>query len=339
MKTLRFVLLVAFVASLLLVAAPAVAQEPEYTYYFVSHIGPDDPNMKWLTVSTEEISKLLPVKVNYVAAEKFSVEQQVKNLEAAIAAEPDGLIVPITDPKALEGPLKEAIALGIPVIASNISDPRDAPDKIPYLTYVGGDEYLTGVKIGERMLKEFADQGKTLTRAVCANAAPGHVGIQMRCKGMKDVMDKAGVAYEELPMDPEPTKIYDTWAAYLEGHPDTNAVWAAVMLATPNIFKATKDAGREGEVVIASVDESPLSVEGIVRGHLLATHSQQFYLQGWVPVEWLYIYNRFGYMPPPELLTGPVIIDASNAEAWKATLMTVLGEDVYNDLAGWEAVE
>jgi len=337
MRTLRVVLFVAFVVSLLAVAAPAVAEEPEYTYYFVSHIGPDDPNMKWLTMSLDEVSKLLPVKVNYVAAEKFSVEQQVNNLETAIAAEPDGLIVPITDPKALEGPLKEAIEMGIPVIAANICDPRDAPDKIPYLTYVGGDEYLTGVKMGERFLKEF--EGKELKHAVCANAAPGHVGIQMRCKGMKDVMDAAGVSYEELPMEPEPTKIYDVWSAYLEGHPDTQAVWSAVMLATPNIFKATKDAGKEGEVVIASVDESPLSVEGILRGHLLATHSQQFYLQGWVPVEWLYIYNRFGYLPPPELLTGPVIIDSSNAAAWKEILIGIFGEELYNDLAGWGAVE
>jgi len=336
MRLLKVALLVAFVASLVIVAAPVAAEEPQYTYYFVSHIGPDDPNMKWLTVSTEEISKLLPVKVNYVAAEKFSVEQQVKNLEAAIAAQPDGLIVPITDPKALEGPLKEAIAAGIPVIASNIADPRDPPDKIPYLTYVGGDEYLTGIKIGERILKEFKDKGVTPGHTVCANAAPGHVGIQMRCKGMKEVMDKAGVSFEELPMDPEPTKIYDTWSAYLQGKPETNAVWCAVMLSTVNIYKATKDAGLTDKMVMATVDESPMAVEGILRGYVIATHSQQFYLQGWVPVEWLYIYNRFGYTPPETILTGPVIIDASNAAAWKEKLLNIFGEELYNQLAGWE---
>lgn len=336
MRLLRVVLLVVFVAGLVVIAAPAAAQGPQYTYYFVSHIGPDDPNMKWLTVSTEEISKLLPVKVNYVAAEKFSVEQQVKNLEAAIAAQPDGLIVPITDPKALEGPLKEAIAAGIPVIASNIPDPRDPPDKIPYLTYVGGDEYLTGVKIGERILKEFEAKGTKPGNTVCANAAPGHIGIQMRCKGMKDVMDKAGVAFEELPLEPEPTKVYDTWASYLQGKPETNAVWCAVMWETVNIYKATKDAGLLDKMIMATVDESPMAVEGILRGYVIATHSQQFYLQGWVPVEWLYIYNRFGYMPPETILTGPVIIDASNAAAWKEKLINIFGEELYNQLAGWE---
>jgi len=336
MRALKVVLLVAFVVGLVAVAAPVSAQEPEYTYYFVSHIGPDDPNMKWLTVSTEEIAKLLPVKVNYVAAERFSIEQQVENLEAAIAADPDGLIVPITDPVALEGPLKEAIAAGIPVIASNISDPRDPPEKIPYLTYVGGDEYLTGVKIGERILQEFEDRGVTPGHTVCANCAPGHVGIQMRCKGMKDVMDEAGVSFEELPMEPEPTKVYDTFTAYLQGKPETNAVWGAVMWETLNIYQAIKDAGLEKDIIVATVDESPMSVEGILRGYVIATHSQQFYLQGWVPVEWLYIYNRFGYMPPENILTGPVIIDASNAPAWKEKLQGIFGEELYNELAGWE---
>lgn len=334
---LRALLLLVLIAGLLVSFVPgpvAQAEEPKYTFYFVSHIGPPDPNMKWLTSSIEEISKILPVKVNYVAPERFSVEEQVKMLETAIAAEPDGLIVPITDPKALEAPLKEAIKMGIPVIASNIADPRPAPEKIPYLTYVGGDEYKTGVQMAARILEEFAPEKPE--RVACGLGHIGHVGAEMRCQGLIDTLEPEGITVEKVALTEEATKIYDVWSAYLEANPDTDAIWIVTMLATPYVYKATKDAGKEGEVVIATVDESPMSIEGILRGYVIATHSQQFYLQGYLPVLWLYIYKEYGYVPPPEEIIGPVIIDEKTAPAWKEKLIKLFGEETYNELAGWE---
>ncbi|GAG58189.1 unnamed protein product, partial [marine sediment metagenome] len=45
-------------------------------------------------------------------------------LNSAIATKPDGIAVTITDPAALDAPLRKAIAAGIPVIAINVPDPR-----------------------------------------------------------------------------------------------------------------------------------------------------------------------------------------------------------------------
>lgn len=313
--------------------AAAPAEEVKYTFYFVSHIGPADPNMQWLTQSIDAVSEILPVKVNYVASERFSVEEQVDMLQTAIAADPDGLIVPITDPIALERPLKEAIEAGIPVVASNIPDPRPAPEKIPYLTYVGGDEYLTGVQMAERLLEEFG--GGTPRRVACGIAHVGHVGAETRCQGLIDTLEPLGVKVEKIALTEEPAKITDVWRTYLEANPDTDGIWVVTMLATPFIYKVTEDLGLADQVKIATVDESPLAVEGILRGYVVATHSQQFYLQGYLPVMWLYIYNEYGYVPPPEEIIGPVIIDETTAADWKGRLVGLFGEDLYNELAGW----
>ena len=336
-RPISYVVLAVVLATMLVVLgampAPTAAQGPKYTFYFVSHIGPADPNMKWLTRSIEDVSKLLPVQVNYVAPEQFSVEQQVNMLQTAIAAKPDGLIVPITDPAALEGPLKEAIQAGIPVIASNIADPRPAPDKIPYLTYVGGDEYKTGIQMAERILKEF--EPNMPKRVACGIGHVGHVGAEMRCKGLIDTLQPKGVTVEKVALTEEPAKISDTWRSYLQAHTDTDAIWIVTMLATPYVYQVTKDVGLTDQVKIATVDESPMSVEGILRGYLIATHSQQFYLQGYLPVVWLYIYKEYGYVPPPEEIIGPVIIDKNSAAEWKARLVSLFGEETYNELAGW----
>jgi simple sugar transport system substrate-binding protein len=327
------VLLMAMLVVSASVPAMTTAQEPKYTFYFVSHIGPADPNMKWLTQSIEDASRLFPVKVHYVAPEVFSVEQQVNMLQTAIAAKPDGLIVPITDPAALDAPLREAINAGIPVIASNIADPRPAPEKIPYLTYVGGDEYKTGVQMAERILKEF--EPNMPKRVACGIGHVGHVGAEMRCQGLIDTLQPKGVTVEKVALTEEPAKIADTWRSYLQANPDTEAIWIVTMLATPYVYNVTKELGLTDKVKIATVDESPMSVEGILRGYVIATHSQQFYLQGYLPVVWLYIYKEYGYVPPPEEIIGPVIIDKSTAADWKTRLVNLFGEQTYNELAGW----
>ncbi|MGC8880073.1 MAG: sugar ABC transporter, partial [Anaerolineae bacterium] len=101
------------------------------------------------------------------------------------------------------------------------------------------------------------------------------------------------------------------------------------------VYNVTKELRLTDKVKIATVDESPMSVEGILRGYVIATHSQQFYLQGYLPVVWLYIYKEYGYVPPPEEIIGPVIIDKSTAADWKARLVKLFGEQTYNELAGW----
>jgi simple sugar transport system substrate-binding protein len=78
-----------------------------------------------------------------------------------------------------------------------------------------------------------------------------------------------------------------------------------------------------------------VSLEGIADGKILCTHSQGFYLQGYLPPEWLYFYLHFGYTPPPEIITGPIVIDKKNVQKWKKLVMTIFGEKTYKELILW----
>jgi|UniRef100_A0A7V3YFA9 simple sugar transport system substrate-binding protein len=332
----RALLLVVVLGLTVGLSIAAMAGEAKYTFYFVSHIGPADPNMLWLTKSIDAIKKVLPVEVIYSAPEVFSIEKQRELLEAAIAAKPDGLIVPITDPVALEEPLRRAIAQGIPVVASNIEDPRPEPEKIPYLTYVGGDEYQTGWKMAEYVLGYFAEQNKQIRKVVVGIGHVGHVGAERRAQGMMDRMAQENIPVLKVALTEEPSKIYEVARSTLEANPDVDVFWVVTMLATPFVRKAIVDLGLQNQVALATVDESPMAIEGILKGYVIATHSQQFYLQGWLPVMWLYIYKEYGYVPPSRELVGPVIIDRSTAEGWKKRLIDIFGEEQYYKLAGWE---
>ena len=336
------VMLVVAMCIVSFVAPEGRAEDPKYTFYFVSHIGPADPNMKWLTMSSEDFMKRFPeVKIVYVAPEEFSISKHLDMLKNAIAAQPDGLIVPITDPTALENELKEAIAGGIPVVASNIPDPREGEEKIPYLTYVGGDEYLTGYQMGKTVIK-WAKDGKVPMpkEAVAAIPHVGHIGHEMRAKGLADAMAEIDAKAEKLAIGENPAEAKSILNSYLIAHPDVNVIYTTASFASPWAYGVAKDLDMAPDVddkgvTILTVDASPVSLEGILRGKVLATHSQGFYMQGWAPAEWLYFYHELGYTPPPEILTGPIVVDPTNVAQFKEMVMKIFGKETYEGMTLW----
>jgi len=88
-------------------------------------------------------------------------------------------------------------------------------------------------------------------------------------------------------------------------------------------------------MTILTVDESPNSLEGIKDGKLLATHSQGFWLQGYLPMEILYFYKKMGMYPLDDVLTGPVVINADNVDQWIKFVKNVVGEDAYKKQITW----
>jgi simple sugar transport system substrate-binding protein len=320
------------------VAAPAApATEPKYHFVMVSHIGAGDPNMLWLTYAIEDFQKRFPeVTIDYVSTDQFSVENLVSLTRQTVATKPDGLAIPIVAGEALAPVLQEAIDQGIPVVAVNTIPGGEKT--IPYLAYIGGDLYQDGVVLG-RALLDAAAAGKVPqpTGAVCANPDIGHQGLVTRCNGFNDTMAAAGISSEMLDISTDPARESSIMQAYLQGHPEVNAIFSTTARTGPVIYAAAKelnlapDADGEG-VTIVSVDESPVSLEGVKAGHILATHSQGFYLQGFTPFEILFYNRELGYRPTSDVLSGPILIDSSNVDKWIPLTRNAFG-DQYDTLA------
>jgi simple sugar transport system substrate-binding protein len=320
----------------------AIAQDKEYRFVMVSHIGSNDPNMNWLTTSMTEFEKKYPnVKTEYNSTDNYSVQELVRLLEQAISTHPDGIAVPIVSSDALEGPLREAIDQGIPVVAFNIPDARPADQRIPYLTYVGGDEYLTGKKLGEYALAQ-AEAGEIPmpTHVLCAIHDAAHQGLKARCAGMKDAMEAAGAKFDELFIGVEPATARNSMQSFLQANPDTNYIFTVAGWSSPWAWGVANDMGLDPDVddkgvTVLTVDEGPVSIEGVREGHILATNSQGFWLQGYMPMEWLYWNKTHGYAPQSDILTGPILIDKDNADEWATLVRGVFGDKAYDEQNTW----
>ena len=322
-------------------AGAAFAQDNQYRFVMVSHIGSNDPNMKWLTLSMDAFEEKYPnVTTEYISTNNYSVQEHVRLLEQAISTQPDGIAVPIVSSDAFEGPLRMAMEQGIPVVAFNIPDSRPAGERIPYLTYVGGDEYLTGLKLGQHALAE-AEAGNIPmpTGVVCAVHDSAHQGLKARCQGMMDAVADTGVKYDELFISAEPATARNTLQSYLQANPETNYIFTVASWSSPWAWSVANDMGlspdADGEgVTIITVDASPVALAGIKRGHVLSTNSQGFWLQGYVPMEWLYWYHELGYEPQSDILTGPIIVDGSNIDHWEGLVRNIFGA-AYDEQDTW----
>ena len=313
-------------------------------YLFVSHMGSNDSNSKWFDRALKAFMERYPnVKAEYLSTNEYNTQKYVQLVEQAISLNPDGLAVSITDAVALDGVLRKAISQGIPVIAFNAPDLRNPAERIPYLTFVGTDHYQDGKKAGEHALAHAKAGEIPMPKLVlCVNADTTHGGLVARCKGMTDVMKAAGIKTETLTTDWDPACAANILRAYLARKPDVNYIYAVTSDLGPAVRNVCTQMGlhpdlrdKAHKVTIMGVDDNPLSLSGVKAGHLLSTVSQEFWLQGYLPLQWLYWYREFGYAPEKDIVTGPVIIDQTNVDDWIALVQGVIGVENYQQQISW----
>lgn len=314
----------------------------DYRFIFVSHMGPHDSNSKWFELSLRTFEEKFPdVQIEYLAPDKYSNEKFVELIEQAIATNPDGIAVSIIDAPAIQGAIRKAIDQGIPVMAFNTPDLRPVGQRIPYLAYVGTDPYLDGKRAAEHALAE-AKAGRVPMpiKVLCINPDRAHLGLIARCRGMVDGMGEALIRTETLVTDLDPTHASEILADYLKRNQDINYFYAVTADSAPVVWKVAKDLGlspdadMEGATIIG-VDENPISLSGVARGHLLSTMSQGFWLQGWEPAAWLYWNKKFSYKPASDIHTGPVIIDKTTVAQWEKFIRDVFGNEAYDRQIPW----
>ena len=301
---------------LVFVSFSCIATAKTFNFYVVSHGGPGDPFWGVVMKGMEDAAAFITegtedeIKATYSGPAKYSVEQLVDMLNSAIATKPDGIAVTITDPDALDQPLRRAIDMGIPVIAINVPDSRPADESIPYLFYIGGDEYLSGKLAAERILEY-----KKPERAVVTVHEIGHMGLELRAQGFIEVMTEAGVPAEKLATYLDPTQAIEILKGYFTRNPETDAIFTLGSIDSAYVIDFLNEEGLVGKVTHGGFDVSDDVVESIQKGDTLFTISQQQYLQGYLPVHFFYLLNKYNFLPANDVLTGPGFVDADNVES------------------------
>jgi simple sugar transport system substrate-binding protein len=254
------------------------------------------------------------VNVTVLGPDAFDLERTAALIDQAATADPDGIALTVTDPVLFKEPIERALDAGIPVIAYD-SGAGPIKDNIPYLTFLGADEYQGGFQSGQRLAAQEGAQA-----GVCINHQVGHTGLDARCQGFLDAMEEKGLSAEVLAITNDPAQSQTIISDFHTANPDVN-VFLTLGPNGANPFYAFLEAEGmgPGDVLHGTFDLSAEIVANIENGATLFAVDQQPFLQGYGAVMALTLLKRQGITPAlPVTPTGPGFVDQSNIEIVKA---------------------
>ncbi len=281
-------------------ASSAMAQDMRIVV--VSHGQASDPFWSVVKNGVDKASEDLGVTVEYRAPDTFDMVQMSQIIDAAVASQPDGLVVSIPDADALGDSIRNAVASGIPVVSMNSGS--DVRESLGVKVHVGQTEYEAGLGGGKQM------KAAGVTSAICINQEVGNVALDLRCEGFTDGLEGA---VEVLSVTMDPTEIGNAVKAYLTANPDTGGVLALGPSAAEPTMAALEEMELLGQIQFGTFDLSPSVLEAIDAGKMMFAIDHQQYMQGYLPIVILYLNSNYLLMPGADVLTGPGFVTKDNA--------------------------
>jgi simple sugar transport system substrate-binding protein len=239
--------------------------------------------------------------------DSFDLDQVALLIDQAAAEQPDGMAVTVSDADLFRDPIQQAIDAGIAVVAYD-SGAGPLTDRIPYMTYIGPDEYRAGYESGARL---GAEGGK---RGICVNHQPGNTALDTRCQGFLQAMSELGIAAEILDVGSDAAETQALISGYREANPDLDLVLTLGPIGSQPFYAFLSEAGlSSGAIKHGTFDLDMGVIARIKDGTTRFSVDQQPFMQGYNAVQVLMLNSRYGITPAlPVTPTGPGFVDAIN---------------------------
>jgi simple sugar transport system substrate-binding protein len=287
-----------------------------YKFFFVCHVTLDQfftPTVYGI----QDACALFGCQYQWTGSQKNVVSEMVNAMQTAIAEKADGIAVCLVDPKAFDAPTATAIAAGIPVIAFNADVPTGSPNR--RLAYVGQPLYQSGYSAATKWLKLVPKDSHVMLEI----GVPGSLNTQPRLDGYIQAIKDHGnqVTYDVVNAGPDPASEISRIESYYLSHKKVAGLFATGGSDTYACgFVSAKYGLAKAGVIVAGFDLFPQSLGYINSGDMTFTVDQQAYLQGFLPVQQMYLYKVSGG------LVGPADSDTSHAYVTKDNVGLYLGK-------------
>lgn len=278
-----------------------------FRFVVVTHGQSSDPFWSVAANGVSDAADDMGVTAEYQAPGTFDMVEMSQIIGAAVASEPDGLVVSIPDADALGDSIRAAVDAGIPVISMNSGS--DVFRDFGVLAHVGQTEFEAGLIAGQRM----AEEG--VTNAICINQEVGNTALDLRCDGFQEGL---GTDVEVVPVDlADPTGAQQTVSGILQANPDLEGILTLGPTGAEPTLAALEEAGLLGEIKFATFDLSTRVLEEIDNGNMLFAIDQAQYLQGYLPIVFLTKFLETGALPLGSVdrvvMTGPQLVTQEEA--------------------------
>ncbi|MHB1101910.1 MAG: substrate-binding domain-containing protein [Devosia sp.] len=316
---MKRLLSLASIAVSALLAMPVAAQDAPLNIAFTVHSSAS--NTFWQAVKKGFEDGCAKVGANcqmIFTQNEGSIEQQVANMQAALARRPDALLTTIVDNQALDAIIADARAQGIIVIAANVDDSEGAAGNARQ-SFIGQGFTAAGYSLGQAQAENFPAEGPI--HVLVGISAPGQNWSEQRGGGVLKFLEEYKAAnpdrqitFERIDSGTDLAVTGDRIGAYLNAHPETTAYfdtgyWHAA------VARVLRDRGIEpGKVLLGGFDLVPEVLQEMKAGYVQVQVDQQPYMQGFMPVMEVYLAKTVG-LSPSDIDTGQGIVTPDQVDS------------------------
>ncbi|HUB35843.1 MAG TPA: sugar ABC transporter substrate-binding protein [Solirubrobacteraceae bacterium] len=277
---------------------------PAYKFVVVNHVTTNSFFVP-TQYGIQDASKLLGTSYEWTGSESENINQMVNAINSAISSGANGIAVSLISKTAFNVPIENALKAGIPVVAYN-ADAPSPPNK--RLAYIGQDLKLAGELMGKRIV---ADVGSGDVVIFTANA--GSANLQPRLEGAEKAIKESGAPIKLTTIVTGSLESGEKTAieAYWTGHPQTKGMYAVDGGDTAELAGVMQKLGLAAKGVKAGgFDLTEKTQKLLHEGYIEFTIDQQPYLQGFLPILQLFLWQVSGSLTgPAEVDTGLKFID------------------------------
>jgi len=252
--------------------------------------------------------------VNYLQLQTYdNIGGDAANLvRTAISQGVNIIAVPNWVPASEDEAIKAAMKAGIPVMLYNAGGAEKAKE-LGAINYIGNEEYPAGVAGGHY----FGEHGSK--NVICVNTVPGAGNLEARCKGIADGIAEKGGKSKELPLPAssfgDPTAVAEAIKAELIRDDTIDGIFTISAGDADSAATGISQTGKAQSVKLGSFDMNVAGLKRIQSSGQLFAIDQQPWLQGFLAVTMSDAFVNYGLaISSAPVLTGPGIVDASNAE-------------------------
>ena len=277
---------------------------PNYKFVIVNHVTTNS-----FFVPTQygaaDACKLLGCSYEWTGSESENIDQMVNAIDTAVSSGAKGIAVSLISKTAFNVPIENALKAGIPVVAYN-ADAPSPPNK--RLAYIGQDLKLAGELMGKRIVAAVKEGD-----VVIFTANAGSANLQPRLEGAERAIKESGAPIKLSTIVTGSLESGEKTAieAYFTGHPTTKGMYAVDGGDTAELAGVMQKLGLAAKGVKAGgFDLTEKTQKLLHEGYIEFTIDQQPYLQGFLPIIQLFLWQASGSLTgPAEVDTGLKFID------------------------------
>jgi len=298
--------------------------QTDQTYYMVAFLSGID-YWKDCARGMMDAAEFLGVEAVYTGTPEYDITAEVRVLEETIAQEPDGILLTVINPEALQPTIDSAIDSGLPIVTFD----ADSPLSKRY-SFLGTGNYAAGV-MGARYigpLLSAGDQAAVIT-------VPSQGNLLERTQGFLNTL-----ATEYPDIITGDSFIVDNQnsaegaamglSALLQVETNIKGVFSTNALAAIGAAQALRENGLSDSVAHIGFDYDEGTLDLIDSGELGATLAQGTWQMGFWGLMFAYMvrnemiesvsdWQAAGISPlPPYVDTGVVVINQSNSQYWRS---------------------